>query len=216
MQMSSVLPYDQKANHTFTKPKLYKRSHINTMSRRSNSTTEYCVMATRRILVILIILYQHTIPFLGNHGVNGSMNMLSNYHLFRDFLEANKLNYGILTTCGIGIDDGGGGVESKNIANLMKLRNVNTRISFSFSLEDLNKLVLKDSFATGIYLNSKCEKSESILKMASANKLFNSTQKWLIVWERNNGSIKDEQEVVKILGNFDINLNSNVNIATEG
>lgn len=212
MQMSSVLPYDQKANHTSTKPKLYKRSHINTMSRRSNRTTAYCVIATRRILVILIILYQHTI-LLGSHGVNSSMNMLNNYNLFLDFLDSNQLNYGILATCGIHIDHG---VDSKIIELSKRMKNVNTRISFSFSLENLNQLVLKDSFSTGIYLNLKCEKSENILKMASINKLFNSTQKWLIVWEYDNRRIKKEQEVMKVFENFNINLNSYVNIAFEG
>lgn len=182
------------------------------MSRRSNRAAEYCVIATRRILVILIILYQHTI-LLGNHGVNGAMNMLSNYNLFLDFLESNQLNYGILATCGLRIDDG---VETKIIENAKKAKTVNRRISFSISLENLNQFILKDSYATGIYLNLKCEKSEDILKMASTNKLFNSTQKWLIIWENNNRRIKKEQEVMEILGNFDINLNSNVNIALEG
>lgn len=166
--------------------------------------------STRRILVILIILYQHTI-LLRNHGVNGStMNMFNNYNLFLDFLESNKLNYGVLATCGISVDDG---VESKTIENA---RSVNTRMTFSVSLENLSQLILKNPFSTGFYLNLKCEESESILKMASTNKLFNSTQKWLIVWETNNKRITKEQEVMEILGNFDINLNSYVNVAMEG
>lgn len=182
------------------------------MSRRSNRTTEYCLIATRRILVILIILYQHTI-LLGNHGVNGSMNMLNNYNLFLDFLESNKLNYGILNTCGIDMVDG---VDSKIIEKSKKMINANTRISFSVSFDNLKQSARKNSFATGIYLNLKCKESENILKMASTNKLFNSTQKWLIVWETNNRRIKKEHEVMEILGNFDINLNSYVNIAVEG
>lgn len=163
-------------------------------------------MATRRILVILIILYQHTI-LLRHHGVNARMTMLSNYNLFQDFLEANKLNYGIFTTCGIGND---GGVESQVSKLIENLKNVSTRISFS---ENFNQL---EFYASGIYLNLKCEMSKNILKLASTNKLFNSTQKWLLVSERGNGNHKEEQEVMEILENLDINLNSNVNIALEG
>lgn len=158
--------------------------------------------------------------------------MINNYDLFQDFLEANQLKYGILATCGLsetGDGDGdrdnainsGGEEEKSSIESLKKLcrRNGNKRISFSHLFENLNQLVSEDSSsATGIYLNLNCQQSENILQLASSNKLFNSTQKWLVVWERkreqelNNG----ESEVMKILENLDINLNSNFNIAVEG
>lgn len=197
-------------NHSNKTKATKETNHINTMSWRNkkccNRITEHCLMTTRRILVILIILYQHTIL-----PVNGRMDILDNYNLFQDFLEAKKLNFGIFTTCGHTNDI----VESKIIANLKKT-NSPRRISFSVSFANLHKLVSKDSLGSGIYLNLKCKDSENILKLASTNKLFNIKFKWLIVRDPNNGSIKGEQEIMEILENLDINLDSNVNVALEG